>query len=72
MKSSFALLNRLIQLEGIDSVREFMDKDVTVKVLKDEFGLSVSGELMGTKLKGSAVLGPKIGGGFYQNPQWKL
>lgn len=67
MKSSFALLNRLIQLEGIDSVREFMDKDVTVKVLKDEFGLSVSGELMGTKLKGSAVLGPKIGGGFYQN-----
>ena len=67
MKSSFALLNRLIQLEGIDSVREFMDKDVTVKVLKDEFGLSVSGELMGTKLKGSAVLGPKIGGGFFQN-----
>lgn len=67
MKSSFALLNRLIQLEGVDSVREFMDKDVTVKVLKDEFGLSVSGELMGTKLKGSAILGPKIGGGFYQN-----
>ncbi len=67
MKSSFALLNRLIKLEGIDAVREFMDKDVTVKVLKDEFGLSVSGELMGTKLKGSAILGPKIGGGFFQN-----
>jgi hypothetical protein len=67
MKSSFALLNRLIQLEGIDSVRAFMDKDVTVKILKNDFGLSVSGELMGTKLKGSAILGPKIGGGFYQN-----
>ena len=67
MKSSFALLNRLIEIEGINSVREFMDKDVTVKTLKDDFGLSVSGELMGTKLKGSAILGPKIGGGFYQN-----
>ena len=67
MKSSFALLNRLVDLKGIDAVREFMDKDVTVKQLKDAFDLSVSGELMGTKLKGSAILGPKIGGGFFQN-----
>ena len=29
--------------------------------------MTVSGELMGTNLKGSAILGPKIGGGFYQN-----
>lgn len=67
MKNSFALLNELISENGIDSVLEFMDRDVTVKELKDNFGLSVSGELMGTKLKGSAILGPKIGGGFYQN-----
>lgn len=67
MKNSFALLNELINENGIDSVLEFMDRDVTVKELKDNFGLSVSGELMGTQLKGSAILGPKIGGGFYQN-----
>ena len=67
MKNSFALLNELISENGIDSVLEFMDRDVTVKELKDNFGLSVSGELMGTQLKGSAILGPKIGGGFYQN-----
>ena len=67
MKKSFMLLNDLIEADGIDSVREFMDEDVTVKSLKDDFGLTVSGELMGTQLKGSAILGPKIGGGFYQN-----
>jgi hypothetical protein len=67
MEKSFSLLNRLIKSQGVDSVRKFMDMDVTVKELIDDFGLTVSGELMGTKLKGSAILGPKIGGGFYQN-----
>ena len=67
MKNAFALLNRLIEQNGIDSTRQFMDVDVTVKELKDSFGLAVSGELMGTELKGSAIIGPKIGGGFYQN-----
>lgn len=67
MKKSFMLLNDLIEADGIESVRDFMDQDVTVKELKDDFGLTVSGELMGTQLKGSAILGPKIGGGFYQN-----
>tara|TARA_A100001037_G_scaffold291066_1_gene304683 strand:+ start:1965 stop:9182 length:7218 start_codon:yes stop_codon:yes gene_type:complete len=67
MKGAFSLLNRLISVQGVDSVREFMDKDVTVKTLEDTFGLTVSGELTGTTLKGSAILGPKIGGGFYQN-----
>jgi len=67
MKNSFRLLNDLIDATGVDSVREFMDQDITVKELKEDFGLTVSGELMGTKLKGSAILGPKIGGGFYQN-----
>ena len=67
MKNAFALLNALIDKQGIDATREFMDQDVTVKELKDVFDLSVSGELMGTKLKGSAIIGPKIGGGFYQN-----
>ena len=67
MEKSFSLLNRLIKSQGVDSVRKFMDMDVTVKELINDFGLTVSGELMGTKLKGSAILGPKIGGGFYQN-----
>ena len=67
MKNSFRLLNDLIDATGVDSVREFMDQDITVKELQEDFGLTVSGELMGTKLKGSAILGPKIGGGFYQN-----
>ena len=67
MKAAFMQLNDLISETGIDSVRAFMDQDVTVKELNDTFGLTVSGELMGTQLKGSAILGPKIGGGFYQN-----
>lgn len=67
MRISFNLLNDLIDATDVDSVRNFMDQDITVKELKEDFGLTVFGELMGTKLKGSAILGPKIGGGFYQN-----
>ena len=67
MRKSFALLNALIEADGIDSVRKFMDEDITVRDLKNNFDLTVSGELQGTVLKGSAILGPKIGGGFYQN-----
>ena len=67
MKQAFALLNRLVAKVGVDNTRMFMDVDVTVKELKTDYDLKVSGELMGTKLKGSAIIGPKIGGGFYQN-----
>ena len=71
MKKSFALLNDLIIAYdndgGLSGLRAFMDKDVTVKELEQDYNLKVSGELKGTKLKGSAILGPKVGGGFYQN-----
>ncbi len=67
MKSSFELLNALIKADGIESVINFMNEDITVRDLKSDFGLTVSGELQDTVLKGSAILGPKIGGGFYQN-----
>ena len=67
MKASFELLNALIKVDGIDSVIRFMDEDITVRDLENNFDLKVSGELQDTVLKGSAILGPKIGGGFYQN-----
>ncbi len=67
MKQSFKLLNALIKQDGIDNVMNFMNEDITVRELKNDFGLTVSGELQDTVLKGSAILGPKVGGGFYQN-----
>ena len=71
MKQSFELLNDLViaysNEGGLSGLRAFMDQDVTVKQLEDDYNLKVSGENVGTKLKGSAILGPKVGGGFYQN-----
>ena len=66
MNANFAKLNKLIDTLGLDATREFLSKDFTVKDLKN-MGHDIGGENVGTQVKGSAILGPKIGGGFYQN-----
>jgi hypothetical protein len=68
MKKSFKLLNVMIEEMGLDNVREFLSNDFTVRELKAA-GFSVNGEGVDTVVKGSAILGPKIGQGFYQNLQ---
>jgi hypothetical protein len=66
MNANFTKLNRLIDTQGVDGAREFLSNDFTVKDLKT-MGYDIGGENVGTQVKGSAILGPKIGGGFYQN-----
>ena len=66
MRKGFELLNRLQDELGADGLREFLNTETTVRELKQE-GFTISGELMDERVYGSAILGPKIGQGFYQN-----
>ncbi len=66
MNENFGKLNKLLDNLGEEGTREFLNKDFTVKELV-QAGYDVGGENMTTKVKGSAILGPKIGQGFFQN-----
>lgn len=66
MNKAFKLYNDLVDAVGEDAVQDFLASDVTVSDLK-KAGINVSGELAGETVKGSAIFGPKIGQGFYQN-----
>ena len=46
---------------------EFMNGKFPLKELQKEHGVKISGESANTEIRGSAILGPKIGGGFYSN-----
>ena len=65
MKSSFKLLNGLVEKNGWDETIDFLTGAFTVRELKD-LGFKVNGELMDTQLNGSMIFGPKIGA-FFQN-----
>jgi hypothetical protein len=67
MNSSFQKLNELIEQLGHEGTEEFLNKDFTVRDLEKFTGKSISGENKDTVVKGSAIFGPKIGQGFYQN-----
>ncbi len=67
MESSFENINALLdELGSVEALRDFMDRPFTVRELRD-MGYTVSGENIDTQVQGSAILGPKIGTGFYQN-----
>ena len=48
-------------------LEEFMNGKFPLKQLQKEYGVKISGESANTEIRGSAILGPKIGGGFYAN-----
>jgi len=66
INNNFEKLNALIAKGGVEGTRKFFDQEFTVGELK-KMGYEVTGENVSTKVYGSAVLGPKIGQGFYQN-----
>ena len=67
MAASFQRANDIIDAIGFDGFTEMLNTEYTVKELQEAFGVKVSKENMSTKLMGSAIFGPKIGGGFFQN-----
>jgi len=61
-------MNEMIEEAGsIDKVREFFDKPMTARDLAKATGVEPGATLKDDLLYGSAMLGPKIGQGFYQN-----
>jgi len=66
MNTNFKKLNKLLDVLGEEGTREFLNKETTRRELEAE-GWDVGGENMDTRVYGSAILGPKIGQGFFQN-----
>ncbi|HEX4828318.1 MAG TPA: hypothetical protein VFV12_08835, partial [Xanthobacteraceae bacterium] len=67
MNSSFKKLNELIKRLGPDGARDFLSRQFTVRELEAASGYKITGENKDTLVNGSAIFGPKIGQGFYQN-----
>jgi hypothetical protein len=61
------LFNDMVAQYGIDNVRQFMDTKFLVSQIERATGLGVGGEFKETEVRGAAVLGPKIGNGFFSN-----
>ena len=60
-------MNEAIEEGGIDKLREFFDAKMTTRDLTKRTGVKPGATLQDDMLYGSAMLGPKIGQGFYQN-----
>ncbi len=67
INESLDLFNKMVAQYGIDDVRKFMDSKFKVSQIERATGLDVGGEFKETEVRGAAVLGPKIGNGFYSN-----
>ena len=68
INKSLGLFNDLVNAWGIDNLRQFMQTRFTVgeisAISKD---LKPGGEHADTQVKGAAIIGPKIGNGFFSN-----
>lgn len=68
INDSLYLFNVLRDRWGIDSLRKFMLTDFTVKEITGiDPELKPSGEAIDELVRGAAILGPKIGNGFFSN-----
>jgi hypothetical protein len=64
---NFVKLNKMIDRFGVSGTKEFFDKEMPVRDLEKITGQKITGAGKGDMVYGSAILGPKIGQGFYQN-----
>jgi hypothetical protein len=71
INKSQKLFNDMVAKIGIEAMAGIFDDVFTVKQL-DLMGFEVSGELMDTTVRGAAMIGPKIGNGFYSNLRGKF
>jgi hypothetical protein len=68
INNSLGLFNELVQEWGIDDLRRFMQTNFTVgEIAAISKDLKPGGEHVATVVRGSAILGPKIGNGFFSN-----
>ena len=68
INEGLGLFNKLTKEWGVDNTRKFMQTDFSVgEVSRLSKDLSPSGEFADTNVRGSSILGPKIGNGFFSN-----
>jgi hypothetical protein len=67
INDSLALFNELRKAWGIEPLMDFMTTKESVKSIEKSSGVSISGEGQNTQVYGAAILGPKIGNGFFMN-----
>ena len=67
INNNFKLFNKLIKEKGFKSFEDFMKTKHTVKEVEAYTNDEVSGETQGEIVYGAAVMGPKIGNGFFAN-----
>ena len=61
------LFNVMMDKLGFDELERLMTTKATVKEIESETGIAVSGEGKAEVVFGAAILGPKIGNGFFAN-----
>ena len=61
------LYNEMLAEHGFEALERFMTTRATVKEIQQFSKLKVTGENLTTEVYGSAILGPKIGNGFFSN-----
>lgn len=66
INDNFAKLNTMLDTMSPEDLQRFLHTQFTAGDLK-KMGYPISGETNDTPVYGSTILGPKIGGGFYQN-----
>jgi hypothetical protein len=66
MNSNFGKYNNLLDTLGPEGTRQFLNTERTAGELTAD-GHPIQGENVDTPVYGSAIFGPKIGGGFFQN-----
>jgi hypothetical protein len=66
MNRHLEIFNGLVDNLGYDGAERFLNSQTTVGQLK-KANYKISGELANVPVNGSAILGPKIGNGFFQN-----
>lgn len=68
INDSLQLFNDLVSAWGIKNLRQFMQTNFTVgEISSINKELKPGGEHADTTVKGSAIIGPKIGNGFFSN-----
>jgi hypothetical protein len=68
INEGLGLFNQLVKEWGMDNTRKFMQTDFSVgEISRLNKELSPGGEYADTTVRGSAILGPKIGNGFFSN-----
>lgn len=67
MRKAMKLHNDLKKEWGEDKLNKFLNTEFTVKEIEETGLKKISGELVDTKVYGSSIFGPKVGGAFYQN-----